>query len=199
MMGWPFPVTWEAKPTRGLNSLLSSCGRQAVWVRFHDRIEAGLEAVAALGDGNVILELPFLLNRLLRNVCVRSKGDVSGKGERRYLLFRVDQVVPILVAGGQGVDHSRRQNRVQRGIADDEMVSGEVARRQIVRAAGLVVVPSVVLRAIADKQVVPVIKVVVVAPRITPVKVQGRNRGGRGRSHQGIIGILDDGQLVEGG
>ena len=101
---------------------------EAAKLRLPDVIEAGLEAVVAPDDGYVVAQLPLLLDRLLGNVGVRSKVDASRESECRHFGLGINQVVPILVAQGQGVNHMRGKDGVERCIADDEMVGGEVAR-----------------------------------------------------------------------
>ena len=153
-------------------------------------------------DGKVVAKLPLLLNGLLGHVCIGTEADGGStapwEGERGDLLLRVDQVVPILVADGQGVHHMRGQDRIECGIADDEMVGGEVAGCQVVGTTRLVVVSGVVLRTIADKQAVLASEAMVISARVAPIKVGRWNRACRVQRHQGIARILDDGQLIEG-
>jgi hypothetical protein len=95
------------------------------------------------------------------------------------------------------MDQMWRQDGVQRSVADNEMIGGEIASRQVVRAGGLIVVPGIVLRAVTNKQTVLVIEVMIEAARIAPVEVWSWNRGSRVRSHQGASSVLDDGELTE--
>ena len=174
---------------------------EAAKLRLPDIVEAGFEAMVAHDDGKVVAKLPFLLDGLLRHVRVRTEADGSSpatwESERWNLLLRVDQVVPILVAHGNSVDQAWCQNRVQGSVADNEVVGGEVAGRQIVGAGGLVVVPGVALPAVADKQTMLVVEAMVIATRITPIEVRRRNRRNRVRTHQRIRSVLDDGELSE--
>src|SRR5262249_50084178 len=78
------------------------CGaefEEATFDGVPDVVGAALEGVLADGFGEVILELPFALERLLRNVGVGAERRVR-ENDERSADAAVDDVVPELVAEG---------------------------------------------------------------------------------------------------
>src|SRR6185437_3818177 len=92
-----------------------------------NEVHARPERVETVGDGKVVLKLPFFLNGLLRDVAVGAEvAAVRENGSERRELVGADYVVPILIAGRGVVDDRGSENGVQREIGKDQMVGGEV-------------------------------------------------------------------------
>src|SRR5262249_6079320 len=126
---------------------------EAPLYRIVDEIDARLQRVLTDGLGKIVAELPLLLPRLLRHIGIGAEGSVRKSYQRRADMAG-DQVVPILIAYGQLVDGSRRKQRIEGDVRDDQMVGGEISVGQIASAVGLVVFAVVVLRAVTGIEAV---------------------------------------------
>ena len=78
--------------------------KEAAHERSPDVINAGLEGVLANGLGDVILELVFALDRILRNVGVGAELDAGREREERGASGAVNQIVPVLESKRELVD-----------------------------------------------------------------------------------------------
>src|SRR6185312_13378822 len=94
--------------------------------------------MVADGLGDVVLELPLALERLLGNVGVGSERSVR-KYDQRLADVAGDQVIPILEAERRLIDQRWRQKRIQGQIGQLQMVDSEVAVGQIAGAVRLIV------------------------------------------------------------
>ena len=85
--------------------------------------------------GEIVLELPLALERLLRNVGVGAKRfrRCIERHQRRTDLAG-DQVVPVLPSDRRHVHRCIVEDRVQRQVRNLQMVHGEVAVVQIAGA-----------------------------------------------------------------
>src|SRR6266403_1141280 len=99
--------------------------------------------------------------------------------EVRSTEVAVNEVVPILVAQCELVDQCRRNNGVQRKIAYDQMVFGEVAFGQVKGSVRLVIQAVVDLRSVAEVGAVLAVDHPIEPAVVAPFK-KGTRNGGRG-------------------
>ena len=70
-------------------------------LRLVEVVDAACGGVLAVGVGEVIAELELVLAGLLRDVEVGAEADAVGEGEVGRPGLGVDEVVPVLEAGGE--------------------------------------------------------------------------------------------------
>src|SRR5262245_29935830 len=126
---------------------------EAAQFRLPKEVKAGLESVPTPDNREVVAELKLALIGLLRHVNVRAEEDASGESHVRNFLRAVNQVVPVLEADRERVDDIRSQGRIERRAGDLQFVRGEVAARQVVGRARLVVLALVRLRGVTQEGV----------------------------------------------
>src|SRR6516225_2892842 len=95
-------------------------------------------------EREVVLELPLLLKRLLRHVAAGADAQIRKRQIDGVVISR-NEVVPILIAGGERVHDVRCEDRSQSRIGYDELVRGEIVSRQIARRTVLVIQSAIVL------------------------------------------------------
>ena len=82
----------------------------------------------AVIESDIVLELPLLLECLLRHVA--AGADIQArKSQVRGVVIRRNQIVPILIANGNRVHYIRGENGTQSRIRDDELIGGEIVSR----------------------------------------------------------------------
>src|SRR5713101_951670 len=128
----------------------------------------------AVVERKVILELPLLLKALLGDISVGPKGLI-GESEVRGTNGGVYQVVPILVANRGHIDNARGQHGSESRVGDDELIGGEVARRQVVGLAGLVIQSTIILIRVTHRKVVLFAKALIETAVIAPVVIRYRD------------------------
>src|SRR5262249_54457610 len=141
-----------------------------------------------------ILELPFALERLLRNVGVGAERGVR-EGDERSANSAVDDVVPELIAEGKLVHGVARKNRVHGEVGNLKMVAGEVAVGEVAGAVGLIVQAVIDLGAVAEIGRVAAVDVPVEAAVVAPLIEGARNDGSGLRSE---TPVFREGKLGEG-
>src|SRR5262249_37917989 len=156
--------------------------KEAAQFSFPNIVNPGSEGMIPSGDREVILELILLLIRLLRYVDVCSETDVGGKGNRRDLLIGINQVVPILVADGSGVNYCVAERRIESDVAKLQPVLCKVALGQIVSVPRLIIHSKIVLVIVANEQVVPGVESVIDTHTYSSVVIWQRNDLRRYRS-----------------
>ena len=81
--------------------------------------------------GDVIFELVFTLNRVLRHVGIGAELDSARERDQRCPRAAVNQVVPVLETNRETVDQGRSQIGVQGQVGHLKVVNGEVSFGQI--------------------------------------------------------------------
>ena len=155
-----------------------------------------------LGEGvrEVVAELEFMLAGFLRDVDVCAEADAVGKGEVWSASVGVDEVVPVLEAGGEVVDRLRRKDGGKGDVGQDEVVDGVVAFGGVDLGCGLIVVALVVLSGVADVDLFVVVEEVIEAAVVALlIEWGGDGVGGNGAERDGegefLIGEVGDGDL----
>src|SRR5262249_44116124 len=89
----------------------------------------------------------------------------------------IDQVVPVLISRGKGVDHFGAEDGIERGAGQNQLIGGEVAGGEIVLRTGLIVQAAIVLVGIAEREGVLVVEAMIQATVVAPIEVRSRNSG----------------------
>src|SRR6185295_8256437 len=105
-------------------------------------------------DRQVVLELILALVRLLRHVDVSAKANPGRETEERAGGFGVNQVVPVLIARSERIDHSIVQLRRQRHVRELQLIPRKVPFGQVITLARLVVASNIKLIAVAEEDVI---------------------------------------------